>query len=176
MSKKSYVGVGLLAAAILLTAGLIIYGQQQQNDPKSAQRKMDQMNERGDHAMGFDHMKTTHHFIVTSQGGSIQVEANDENDKMSRDQIRMHLRRIAMMFSEGNFEAPMLVHDETPPGTEVMRQLKNEISYQYQEIERGASVWISTKNPDALAAVHEFLRYQIKEHKTGDSLEAKPSP
>jgi hypothetical protein len=176
MSKKFYVGSGLSIAFILVTAGLIIYGQQQQNDPKSAQRKMDEMNERGDHAMGFDHLKTTHHFILTSEGGSIQVEANDESDKVSRDQIRMHLRHIATMFSEGNFAVPMLVHDETPPGTEVMRQLKNEISYRYEEIERGASVRISTKSPEALAAVHEFLRYQIKEHQTGDPLELKPRP
>lgn len=171
MSKKF--NVGLLVAAILLTAGLIIHGQQQQNDPKNEQRKMDEMNERGDHAMGFDHLKTTHHFILAAEGGSIQVVANDENDKVSRDQIRMHLRHIAMMFGEGNFEIPMLVHDEKPPGTEVMRKLKSEVSYQYQEIERGASVQISTKNPDALAAVHEFLRYQITEHKTGDPLEVE---
>jgi hypothetical protein len=140
------------------------------------QQKMDDMNKRGDQAMGFDHLKTTHHFRLEKDGGSIEVEANDAMDELSRDQIRMHLKHITMMFSKGNFEIPMLVHAENPPGTQVMSRLKAEIQYQYKETERGGLVRISTKNPDALAAVHEFLRYQIKEHMTGDPLEVKTTP
>jgi len=34
-------------------------------------------------------------------------------------------------------------------------------------------VRISTKNPTALKAIHDFLRFQIKEHKTGDSLDIR---
>jgi hypothetical protein len=126
--------------------------------------------------MGFDHLKTTHHFLLANDGGSIQVEANDAQDKQSRNQIRQHLRHIAMMFSDGNFDVPMLVHAEAPPGTEVMQKLKAEISYKYEEMDRGASIRISTGNADALQAVHDFLRYQIKEHMTGDPLEATAKP
>jgi hypothetical protein len=32
-------------------------------------------------------------------------------------------------------------------------------------------VVIWSKNADAVSAVQEFLRFQIKEHKTGDALE-----
>ena len=32
------------------------------------------MNERGDHVMGFDHTKTTHHFRLLADGGSIEVQ------------------------------------------------------------------------------------------------------
>ena len=53
----------------------------------------------------------------------------------------------------------------------VMQQLKSEIEYNFEEIDRGAAVRISTKNPTALKAIHDFLRFQIKEHKTGDSLD-----
>ena len=98
-------------------------------------------------------------------------EANSPEDVESSNQIRMHLKHIAMMFAEGNFNAPMLVHDQTPPGVPVMRELKDEIKYNYEEIGRGAAVRISTTNPIALKAIHEFLRFQIKEHKTGDSLD-----
>ena len=52
-----------------------------------------------------------------------------------------------------------------------MQELKDEIKYNFEEIDRGAAVRISTKNPTALKAIHDFLRFQIKEHKTGDSLE-----
>jgi hypothetical protein len=82
----------------------------------------------------------------------------------------MHLKHIAKMFAEGNFSAPMLIHDQTPPGVPVMQDLKGEIEYNYEEIDRGAAVRITTKNPTALKAIHDFLRFQIKEHKTGDPL------
>jgi hypothetical protein len=132
---------------------------------------MDEMNKRGDKAMGFDHLKTTHHFRLAKDGGSIEVEANDPKDTQSRDQIRMHLSHIAMMFTEGNFRIPMLVHEANPPGADVMTKLKSEIKYQYSETERGGLVRISTTNAEALQGVFDFLRYQIREHMTGDSLE-----
>ena len=42
------------------------------------------VNERGDHVMGFDHEKTTHHFRLTKSGGVIEVSANDPKDTDSR--------------------------------------------------------------------------------------------
>lgn len=154
----------MLASSILAMATLVIVYAQQ---PKTAD---EQMNKRGDHVMGFDHTKTTHHFLLQEQGGSIEVTANSADDVESSEQIRMHLKHIAMMFAEGNFNAPMLIHDQTPPGVPVMQELKGEIEYNFEKIERGAAVRISTKNPIALKAIHDFLRFQIKEHKTGDSL------
>ena len=144
------------------------------NGQHQGQHQMDEMNKRGDKHMGFDHLKTTHHFLLAIDGGSIDVEANDVKDSESRDQIRRHLRHIAMMFGEGNFEVPMLIHEKTPPGSEVMKQLKSEIGYEFIETERGASIKISTTNAQAVKAIHEFLTFQIMEHKTGDPLEVKP--
>jgi hypothetical protein len=157
-----------LASIILaITTLAIVYAQQ----PKHGHQPADeQMNKRGDHVMGFDHTKTTHHFRLEESGGSIEVTANNSEDIESSEQIRMHLKHIASMFADGNFNAPMLIHDQTPPGVPVMQELKGEIKYDYEEIGRGAAVRISTKNPTALKAIHDFLRFQIKEHKTGDSL------
>ena len=160
---KTYIR-GILATSILAIATLVIVHAQ---EPKADE----QMNKRGDHVMGFDHMKTTHHFLLQEQGGSIEVTANSADDVESSKQIRMHLKHIAMMFAEGNFKAPMLIHDQTPPGVPVMQKLKAEITYNFEEIDRGAAVRISTKDPKALKAIHDFLRFQIKEHKTGDSLD-----
>ena len=160
---KTYFRRSILAASILAIATLVIVHAQQ---PKADE----QMNKRGDHVMGFDHMKTTHHFLLQEQGGSIEVTANNADDVESSKQIRMHLKHITMMFAEGNFKAPMLIHDRTPPGAPVMQKLKGEITYDFEEIDRGAAVRISTKNPTALKAIHDFLRFQIKEHKTGDLL------
>ena len=171
---KTRVRRAILASLILAMATLvIIYAQQPKKDSNNKMSDMahEQINKRGDHVMGFDHTKTTHHFLLHESGGSIEVTANSSGDVESREQIRMHLKHIAQMFAEGNFNAPMLIHDQTPSGVPVMQQLKGEIKYNYEEIDRGAAVRISTKNPIALKAIHEFLRFQIKEHKTGDSLD-----
>jgi len=126
---------------------------------------------RGDHAMGFAHEKTTHHFFLYADGGAIQVTANDPKDTESRAQIRMHLGHIAQMFGSGDFQTPMLVHAELPPGVPVMKKLKSDIKYTFEGLEQGGRVRIRTKKPEALAAIHEFLQYQISDHQTGDPME-----
>jgi hypothetical protein len=166
----------LVVLAVIATVSLVIVRAQQQ--PKTGSDKTndmasmsnEEMNQRGDHVMGFDHTKTTHHFKLLPNGGSIEVDANKVDDTESRDQIRKHLGHIAKMFAAGNFNAPMLIHDQTPPGVPVMQSLKDQIEYRFETTERGALVRISTSNPDALQAIYSFLRFQIKEHKTGDSL------
>ena len=130
----------------------------------------DAVNQRGDHVMGFSHEKTTHHFRLRADGGEIEVTANDAKDAESRDQIRAHLPHVAQMFADGNFKAPILVHDRTPPGVPVLEKLKAEVSYKYEQIENGGRVRIRTKNAEALRAVHEFLRFQIEDHRTGDPM------
>jgi len=129
--------------------------------------------QRGDHAMGFSHEKTTHHFLLAKDGGAIEVEANDAKDKTSRDQIRGHLTHIAKMFAAGNFETPMLIHDQVPPGVPVMQQLKAEIDYKFEQTAKGARIRIFSSNAEAIAAVHEFLKFQIKDHHTGDPIEIR---
>ena len=166
--RKSIFALMIVSVATFV----IVYAQQAKKENRNmSDMGAEQVNQRGDHVMGFDHTKTTHHFILTELGGSIEVTANSSADIESSDQIRMHLKHIAKMFAGGNFNAPMLIHDQTPPGVPVMQELKAEIKYNYEEIDRGAAVRISTKNPLALKAIHDFLRFQIKEHKTGDSLD-----
>ena len=164
--------------AILVTAASYTAYAQQSKDSKKqdagcpmADDRMKGVNERGDKAMGFDHMKTTHHFRLTKNGGVIEVRANDTKDTQSRDKIRQHLRHIAQMFAGGNFETPMFIHAQKPPGVTLMQRLKDKISYRFEETEKGALVRISTDDKEALGAVHEFLRFQIKDHRTGDQLD-----
>ena len=133
------------------------------------------MNQRGDQGMGFSQKKTTHHFRLGPDGGSIEVAANDPGDKASRDQIRMHLGHIAKMFEHGNFEVPMFIHGKMPDGVPVMKRERATIHYSYEDTTRGGLVRIRTSNAEALEAVHEFLHFQIVEHQTGDSFATKKS-
>jgi hypothetical protein len=136
-------------------------------------KKEAEMKKRGNAAMGFDQDKTTHHFWLTRNGGVIEVESNDPADISSRDLIRSHLKAISEEFAKGDFSAPLMTHSETPPGVPEMRRLKSVISYVFEEKSQGAVVRISSANSDAVKALHEFLRYQIKEHATGDPLTIK---
>jgi hypothetical protein len=126
------------------------------------------VNEHGDHVMGFSHDKTTHHFELSYDGGAIDVRANDVKDTQSRDEIRGHFHHIVQMFGEGNFNAPMLVHGTAVPGTPTMTRLKDQLHWTLAETPRGARITIVADNQPALDAVHEFLRFQIEDHQTGD--------
>ena len=127
------------------------------------------VDERGDHVMGFDHEKTTHHFRLTPSGGAIEVSANAPDDAASRDAIRTHLAHIAKKFAEGDFEAPMLIHDRVAPGVPVMEKKKDRIRWTYENLDAGGRIVIATEDAETLAAIHDFLRFQIEDHRTGDS-------
>jgi len=156
----------------VIPAGLVLIAiaavTAQQNHAQHAQ-----MNQRGSQVMGFDQEKTTHHFYLYSDGGAIDVAVNDAADKTNLDAIRAHLPHIAMLFSEGNFEAPMLVHDTNVPGTAKMGKLKGRITYRYAAAPKGGRVNIITTDAEALVAVHAFLKFQTTDHETGDSIKVR---
>jgi hypothetical protein len=154
----------ILIATLALTA--IAVAQHAQHDHSA-------MNARGEKAMGFSQTETTHHFKLLPDGGYVQVQANSSDDAANRDHIRMHLQEQAKKFAAGNFGAPELTHDRIPPGVPQMQKLKSEISYRYEEIERGGRLRITSKDPSAIAAIHDFLKFQIEDHKTGDSTTMK---
>ena len=126
---------------------------------------------RGDQTMGFSHQRTSHHFALTGDGGTISADVNDTGDTSSLAAIRSHMRNIAGAFSAGNFEMPMFIHGRTPPGVETMKRLKGEIVYRAEDTPLGGRVVIRTRNDTAREAIHEFLKFQIEDHATGDSLE-----
>jgi hypothetical protein len=140
-----------------------------QQSAAPGQSRQDGVDQRGDHVMGFSHESTTHHFHLLKDGGEIVITANDPKDTASIEQIRSHLGHIVGMFSNGIFNAPMLIHDTNPPGVATMTRLKSDIRYTVFEIPQGAKIRIETSSPETTDAVHAFLLFQIVDHKTGDS-------
>jgi len=124
---------------------------------------------RGAMVMGFDQKATAHHFFLFTDGGAIDVGVKSPSDTKNRDAVRSHLPHVAAMFGDGNFDAPMLVHDSSDvPGTRIMAARKAAIRYEYVETKTGGRVNIITSDPEALKAVHAFMRFQISDHRTGD--------
>lgn len=50
-----------------------------------------------------------------------------------------------------------------------MQKLKAQIKYAFQSLPGGGRLHMTSKNPKAVAALHDFLRFQISDHQTGDS-------
>ena len=82
MKVRSFFSIAFGTSTVFM-AILIANGQQQEkkspSSPVSGMSNMqdEKMNERGDHVMGFDHTKTTHHFRLLSDGGSIEVKGHE---------------------------------------------------------------------------------------------------
>ena len=158
--------------ALFLFCGLQLAAQDVQSCPMhkenmKAQHQAD-VETHGDTAMGFPHDSTRHHFRISPDGGAIEVTVNDTKDAHNIQAIRTHLTHIVMMFSNGDFSIPMFVHSQVPPGVTEMKDKQAEISYSFEELPDGGRVRISTKNHDALNAIHDFLSFQIEDHHTGD--------
>lgn len=118
--------------------------------------------------MGFSQTTTTHHFVLTDKGGFVQVTANDPNDKQQIETVQMHLKHISGMFSDGNFSIPHFVHAQNPPGADTMRKMKKSITYSEEPLPNGGRVKMESDSPQAIAAIHDFLQFQIRDHQTGD--------
>ena len=125
------------------------------------------LQQRGETAMGINQYTSQHVFEPLPDGGRIVLQ-RQQNDSTGEATIRAHMRTIAAAFSNGDFALPGFVHAMTDvPGTTQMKKLRAEIRYTERDISRGGEVVISTKNPDAVAAIHDFLAFQRMDHRAG---------
>lgn len=165
----------ILPVTFICAIALIASAQQTDHSQHAKEAKSEKhyedVNKRGEahEGMGFSQTATTHHFFLTNDGGVIQVTANDSADKQSIAMVQRHFQHIGMAFADGNFEIPHFVHDTSVPGVQTMKRLKDQITYTPENLENGARLKIETKSAEALQAIHRFLRFQIADHRTGDS-------
>lgn len=134
--------------------------------PVPADRSFEAVQERGAIAMGVDQYTSTHTFDSLEDGGRImwQDDAGDEDDVA---QIRRHLQEITRAFQQGDFRTPFFVHQVEVPGTRVMAAKKELITYTYADVPRGGEVRMTTRDPEALKAIHEFMAFQRQDHRAG---------
>lgn len=118
---------------------------------------------------GMAHSASTHSFRLFSDGGAIELRANSADDEKAIETIRTHLRHLAEQFNSADFSTPAFVHGYSPDGVSAMGRLRADISYRYQEVPAGGRIRMVTKSAEALAAIHDFLRFQVTEHRTANS-------
>jgi hypothetical protein len=168
MNREFSLQFAMASVAVLFVAPSLTCGQ---TPPTSAAGAASR-----EEVASFDQEKSTCHFKLLPDGGVIEITANDLSDVATRNAIQQQVVKIAGMLTEGNFAIPMFVHQQQPPGIDTMKRLKSELSYTPENLPNGGRVRITTSNPAARNTVYDFLRFEIQEHKTGDSLaEAAPA-
>lgn len=123
---------------------------------------------RHDQTTGMAPDTSVHRFEITSRGGVIRLEAASVADEEGRDEARQHLEHVAQSFAAGDFSMPMFIHGQAPPGAAAMARLRDAIRYRYAPTDRGGQITIDTSNRQARRAIHDFLRFQIRDHRTED--------
>ena len=123
------------------------------------------LQQRGETAMGVDQYTSQHVFEPLPDGGRIVLQRK-EDDSAGTATIRAHMRTIAAAFSKGDFALPGFVHAMSDvPGTQKMTKLRADISYTARDLPRGGEVRLSSKNPEAIKAIHDFLAFQRMDHR-----------
>jgi plasmid stabilization system protein ParE len=117
-------------------------------------------------AMGVDQYTSVHRFDALPDGGRIELRRRAD-DRAGVARIRTHLREIAAAFARGDFRTPAFVHMRPVPGAAVMAARRAAITYAVRDLPRGGEVRITTRDPEALAAVHAFVAFQRQDHRAG---------
>jgi hypothetical protein len=168
---KTMPTMGWLMAAALAAPCLALTGQTPPDTGYAAVQR------RGRMVMGVDQYTSTHRFDALADGGRI-VLVRSPQDTAGVRVIRQHLEDIARAFRAGDFRDPMAVHAHELPGVAVMRARHALIAYRVDTLPGGGAVRITTADPAARRAVHEFLEAQRHEHHAGgmvmDSSGTKP--
>jgi predicted small lipoprotein YifL len=127
--------------------------------------------ERGHAAMGVNQYTSAHRFESLPDGGRITLE-RDPNDAAGVAQIRSHMQEIAASFRRGDFAVPGFVHAREVPGTRMMRARRERISYTPETSPGGGRLRIVSRDSLAVAAIHEFLAFQRRDHRVDPAREA----
>ena len=163
--NNTRVTVGTLMSSIIAMAALVACTARKET--AGADSGFAALQQRGETAMGVNQYTSAHIFEPLPIGGRIVLQRKG-TDSLGETTIRTHMRTIATAFASGDFALPGFVHAMSDvPGTAKMKALRSEITYSERDLPRGAEVVISTKNPDAVAAIHEFLAFQRMDHRAG---------
>jgi hypothetical protein len=120
------------------------------------------------------HETTRHSFRLFADGGAIELRASDRADNATIDGIRAHLHEIVAQFVKNDFSTPAFVHGRQPAGIAAMLRLHDTITFRYESVESGGRIRIRTANHEALEAIHDFLKFQVVEHRTENTGKVEP--
>jgi predicted aspartyl protease len=95
-------------------------------------------------------------YRLNKEGGIIEVQALRTDDNPTRAAVRQQLQEEA--------------RKGISPSTPAMRKHGKQIRYRYEKTRRGGRIRIKAANPDALAAVQDFLRSRMSQPSTSGTI------
>ena len=120
---------------------------------------------RGARVMGVDQYTSSHRFESLRDGGRIVLQ-RDVDDSAGTAQIRAHLREVADRLARGDFSLSEQVHATEIPGARTLVAKRRAVRYAFRPLARGGEVRITSGDPAAVRAVHEFLAFQRRDHRS----------
>ena len=123
------------------------------------------MDHRHGDVVGADPSSLTHRFVSTQNGGDVVLDRK-AGDTLTTAQIRTHLEEIAKAFASGDFSTPMMIHEKAADGADVMTKKSSAIRYEVEDTPTGGVLHIRSIDREALDAIHRFIAFQNREHRT----------
>jgi hypothetical protein len=164
MTRSGYLAAVCFAASCGLAGAAQAQHGAGHAHPPTADSAFAAVQARGKLVMGVDQYTSTHHFETLADGGRIELQRNVD-DSVGVATIRSHLQAVAKAFASGDFSAPAAVHMQTVPGASVMAARRSRIRYTFSPLPRGGQLRITTTDPEAVAAVGQFLAFQRTDHR-----------
>lgn len=117
----------------------------------------------GASVMPFDLARTTHVFTPTPDGGTQEVVSKDGDPAQIR-LIRQHLQQEARAFAKGDYADPAAIHGSGMPGLRELRAGASKVAITTSDLARGARIRFATKDPQMVAALHQWFYAQVQDH------------
>jgi hypothetical protein len=122
----------------------------------------------GSGSTAFHSPEATSEFIVTRSGGVVRMTVNDPQNAEEAGRISMRLRSVAAQFARGDFDLRGGA-GASAPGAAQLRELRGKVTYTAHSIEDGAELIISSQDPKAVTAIHQFLEFHRRSQPGGPS-------
>ncbi len=133
----------------------------------------DDLNTRFSKALGTDANKIVQHYYLVKNGGVIEFTAKDPNDTAAISALQKYMDVQKDLLEKGKNDDDADVHGRVPDGVPGLKRLRNEITFFAVKTDNGAVLRMFSVNDQARQAIQEFMKFQIREHKTGDPLVAE---
>ncbi len=124
----------------------------------------------------YDRDRVVHHFYLYPDGGMMTLTVTDPSDAETRKAVRAYVQRVSQLMVVGNLTRLREQFGDGVPGLNRIaeaRGRKATITVHSSTPDEGSQIIFSTSDAAALEGLHDFLRFQITDLKTGDPLEVR---
>lgn len=153
---------------VLILAGFFLIAVLAGAQAAPAANPEQEVESRFSRAMGVPVEKVTVHFYLVKNGGVVELSAKNPTDTTTAAALQKYLQNQKDLWEKGKETAVTDVHLRAPEAASTMRRLRNDITFFMAKTDSGGVLRMFSINEQARAAIQDYLRFEITEHKTGD--------